>query len=454
MSRVNWALVIAGYVRGSGCGRRRIQFRWICFDSSADSPDHYGRDVGAMARVRRIWDSFLSIGSFPGESDDQRGKRRIIVGVSVFFIGLNVLGGFAGLGSERAWLAVTSFWLAGHIAGSLIVLRLKPAWFAGVFNVLFFLALVLTLVETVLLGGIQPSSGQILWGLMSVLGALVALGVKAGFAWFIVYIVTVVAAEVLSDAIEPRYIVEATSGDLIFNIVAVTAVVFATMAYFVRQRDRFQRQSDDLLHNILPDEIASRLKAEHTMIADHFESASVLFADVVDFTPMSAGMAPSELVGLLNEVFSTFDGFVDELGLEKIKTVGDEYMVASGVPVARPDHAHAVAELGLRIRDHVAVNDFDGHRIELRIGINSGPVVAGIIGSHKFAYDLWGDAVNTASRMESAGLAGCVQVSGATHELIRDEFVCESRGLVSVKGKGDMDTYLLISKRAEAPATN
>jgi guanylate cyclase len=132
-----------------------------------------------------------------------------------------------------------------------------------------------------------------------------------------------------------------------FNLIATGVVTFVVTVYFVRQRDRFQKQSDDLLHNILPDEIAARLKANASMVADSFESASVLFADVVDFTPMSAGMSAAELVALLNRIFTTFDAFVEELGLEKIKTIGDEYMVASGVPVPRRDHAEAVADLAL-----------------------------------------------------------------------------------------------------------
>jgi adenylate cyclase len=221
------------------------------------------------------------------------------------------------------------------------------------------------------------------------------------------------------------------------------------MAYFVRQRDRFQRESDDLLHNILPDEVAGRLKVGAALIADTYESTSVLFADVVDFTPMSAAMSPQELVGLLNTLFTTFDGFVDELGLEKIKTVGDAYMVASGVPVARRDHAHAIADLALLIRDHTAENTIDGQTLSLRIGINSGPAVAGIVGTHKFAYDLWGDVVNTASRMESEGIPGAIQVTAATHELIRDEFLCDARGVVTVKGKGEMRTYVLLRRRAD-----
>ncbi len=221
--------------------------------------------------------------------------------------------------------------------------------------------------------------------------------------------------------------------------------VFFVLVYFIRQRDRFQRESDDLLRNILPDEIATRLKTDASMIADDFPQGSVLFADVVGFTPMSADMTPPQLVGLLNSVFTKFDEFVEELGLEKIKTVGDEYMVAAGVPIPRPDHAEAIADLALRIRDYVAIHHFDGHRLQLRIGINSGPVVAGIIGTHKFSYDLWGDTVNTASRMESEGIPGQIQVTPATRELLAGNgYRFEPRGTIEVKGKGPMQTWLLV----------
>jgi class 3 adenylate cyclase len=183
-------------------------------------------------------------------------------------------------------------------------------------------------------------------------------------------------------------------------------------------------------------------------IADDVDAASVLFADVVDFTPMSAALSPAELVGLLDEVFSVFDGFVGELGLEKIKTIGDAYMVAAGVPVARSDHALAIAELALRIRDHVPTNPVDGRPLSFRIGIHSGPVTAGIIGTHKFSYDLWGDTVNVASRMESGGIPGSIRVSAATFALIEDAYVCEPLGPVPVKGRSEMEAYRLVSRRA------
>jgi len=184
------------------------------------------------------------------------------------------------------------------------------------------------------------------------------------------------------------------------------------------------------------------------MTADDFAAASVLFADVIDFTPMSAGMSPTQLVGLLDEVFSVFDGVVGELGLEKIKTIGDAYMVAAGVSVARSDHALAIAELALRIRDHAAASPVHGRPLSFRIGIHSGPVTAGIIGTHEFAYDLWGDTVNVASRMESGGVPGAIQVSAATRGLIAEAYVCQPRGLVPVKGKKEMEAYLLVSRRA------
>jgi len=389
----------------------------------------------------------MSLGAYPGETDIHRGTRRIVVGYFVFgaLVRLPVSAsefgdGLPGVGMVDLTAALTSVLLLG-------VLALKPDRFTWIVDAALFLILVEVLAGTIILGGLVPSDLVILWGSLVVIGALIVLTTRAAFLWFLAYGVTLVLAVVLPERIQPLHVVEGSPAGIATTIVGVTVFVFASMAYFVRQRDRLQKESDDLLHAILPDEIAQRLKSDRTMIADDHESASVLFADVVGFTPMSATMSPPELVGLLNSVFTSFDGFVEELGLEKIKTVGDEYMVAAGVPHGRSDHAHAIAELALRIRDHTDRHRFHGHDISLRIGINSGPVVAGIVGTHKFAYDLWGDVVNTASRMESEGVAGAIQVTPATYELIRDGFVCEPRGVISVKGKGDMNTYILVSRR-------
>lgn len=407
-----------------------------------------------LPRLKRWWNSLLSTGGYPEENDIQRGKRRIVVGyfffgaLTRFVISVMEFGeGLPGVGLVDLSAALISLL-------SLIVLRLKPHWFLAIVNAAFLFILVEVLAGTIVLGGLVPSEVIVLFGLLSVVGALIVLPFLAAVGWFLAYLFTLFLAVVLPQQIEPVHVVEWSAAGIAGTIVGVTVFVFAAMAYFVRQRDRLQSESDDLLHNILPDEIAGRLKSGTSMIADDYESASVLFADVVNFTPMSAGMSPPELVGLLNSVFTTFDGFVEELGLEKIKTVGDEYMVASGVPQARPDHADAIAELALRIRDYTANNQFEGHDISLRIGINSGPVVAGIVGTHKFAYDLWGDVVNTASRMESEGIPGSIQVTPATYELILDRFVCEPRGVIPVKGKGAMETYMLLSKRVDAAVTS
>ena len=179
-------------------------------------------------------------------------------------------------------------------------------------------------------------------------------------------------------------------------------------------------------------------------IADHFDSVSVIFADVVGFTTLTAKMAPGELVGLLNEFFSYFDSLVEKYGLEKIRTIGDNYMVAAGVPRPRNDHADALARMVLDMIEYCSSRAIVADvPLQFRIGMNSGPTVAGVIGHKKFQYDLWGDAVNTASRMESHGVPGKIQVTRETYDLIKDDFVFTARSAVDVKGKGNMETWFL-----------
>ena len=210
------------------------------------------------------------------------------------------------------------------------------------------------------------------------------------------------------------------------------------------ERDRSER----LLLNILPPPIAERLKQDPQTIADSFAEVSVLFADIVGFTELSARISPTELVKLLNEIFSMFDHLVERHGLEKIKTIGDAYMVVGGLPENHLDHAHAIAEMGLDMQQALAqFNAKKGQDFRIRIGISTGLVVAGVIGWKKFAYDLWGDTVNTASRMESHGIPGRIQVSESTYERLKGIYVFEERGEIEIKGKGRMKAYLLIGNR-------
>ncbi len=235
---------------------------------------------------------------------------------------------------------------------------------------------------------------------------------------------------------------------LALNVVVGGAVVFTLLAVFARQRQDAQDRAETLLLNILPRSIADKLKAAPQTIADAFTSASILFADVVDFTPMAERVSPARVVEMLDRLFGHFDDLAERYHLEKIKTIGDCYMVAAGIPTPRADHARALALLGLdmleAVREEGAVGSLG---FELRIGINSGPVVAGVIGRKRFLYDLWGDAVNTAGRMQTDGTPGRIQITRATYELLGDEFVCEPRGTVPVKGKGEMETWYLVGRR-------
>ena len=218
------------------------------------------------------------------------------------------------------------------------------------------------------------------------------------------------------------------------------------------QLTEVQKKSENLLLNILPETVANRLKEQPTTIAEAFAEATVLFADIVGFTQLSTQVSPQELVALLNRIFSAFDELAEKHGLEKIKTIGDAYMVVGGLPSPRTDHAEAIIQMALDMQQ--AINQFNietNYNCNIRIGINSGPVVAGVIGIKKFIYDLWGDTVNIASRMESHGIPGNIQISQSTYEQVKDifqdkfkdEYELKSRGLIEVKGKGEMQTYLV-----------
>lgn len=208
-----------------------------------------------------------------------------------------------------------------------------------------------------------------------------------------------------------------------------------------------QEKSERLLLGILPKAIAARLKLGERNIAERYACVTILFADLVGFTSLANQVAPEELVDLLNDLFSRFDQLTDSHNLEKIKTIGDCYMVVGGLPRTRPDHAEAVASMGLEMLDVVKdINQERDLRLSLRIGLNSGPVVAGVIGSKKFSYDLWGEAVNLADRMESSGLPNRIQVATTTYELLRGRFLFTDRGYVTCKGLGEIRTYFLDAK--------
>jgi len=237
----------------------------------------------------------------------------------------------------------------------------------------------------------------------------------------------------------------------LMNIMGTACILYAVMRYFQSQKERTlqelaieQARSEKLLLNVLPQSIANRLKDNDMRIADSHESVTVLFADIVGFTQLTASTSPTELVDLLSQLFSRFDQLAAKHGIEKIKTIGDGYMVVGGAPIHLENHAALVTALALEMFNALsAFNQETGNNLQMRIGISSGPVVAGVIGTSKFAYDLWGDPVNMASRMEQTALTNSIQLSEATHALIKTGFDFEMRKQVQVKGKGKVNTYML-----------
>jgi adenylate cyclase len=227
--------------------------------------------------------------------------------------------------------------------------------------------------------------------------------------------------------------------------------VYGTDVTAVRERERLALENERLLLNILPEPIANRLRAGEAVIADRFDDVTLLFADIVGFTVLSASMSPGELLGVLNEVFTAFDGLVERSDLEKVKTIGDAYMVVGGMSEATPDHTARVAAMALDL--NAAVSRIDTAvrlGIKFRIGIHCGPVIAGVIGTKKFIYDVWGDTVNLASRMESLSTPGRIQVTEAVRDRLDNRFVLEPRGLIDVKGKGLTSTWFLVGRASAA----
>jgi adenylate cyclase len=393
-------------------------------------------------------DRVLSIGADPRDTADERFRKRLLVGLALVILPIGFLWGclYWAVG-ERA-VALTPWAYVTGSAISLVVFA-RTRNFALLRTAQFALILVAPAAGMVMLGGLRESSGVILWSLFAPLGAVAFDRPGRAWAWFAAFVVTILLSLVVSEVVRPD------GADLpeafvrtfdVLNIVVVSFVAMLLLVTFAQGRDAAQARVEELLLNVLPAEIAQRLQSDPNSIADHFDDASILFADVVDFTPLSSRLDAREVVGLLDRLFTSFDELVDRFEVEKIKTIGDCYMVAAGVPTQRPDHAQALARLALEMRECAkrCLPDRDGYDLRLRIGISSGPVVAGVIGRRRFLYDLWGDTVNMASRMESHGTPDEIQITRSTRELLDDHFMTEPIGLVDVKGKGKIETWRLV----------
>ncbi|MGH3136750.1 MAG: adenylate/guanylate cyclase domain-containing protein [Gaiellaceae bacterium] len=402
-------------------------------------------------RLRGLADRAVGVGFDPHDSLDVRSRKRLLVGVALMVLPAGVIWGalYWGLGERGAALLPWAYTLASVIA---LVAFARNRSLRFLRTTELALILVTPALLVIALGGLAPSSGVILWSLLAPLGAIVFDSPRRAWAWFIAFLALIAVTIPLARVIRPDAAEMPDDAVLAFaalNIAAVSLVAFTLLVTFARQREAAQLRVETLLTNILPDEIARRLQAEPQAIADHFDAVSILFADVVDFTPMSGRLDAREVVDVLDRLFTSFDEVADRHGVEKIKTIGDCYMVAAGVPIPRDDHAHALVRVALEMRKCAhdcfpAEGEVD---LQLRIGISSGPVVAGVIGKRRFLYDLWGDTVNMASRMESHGVPDTIQITRATWELVRDDFATEPLGLVDVKGKGMVETWQLLGPR-------
>ena len=311
------------------------------------------------------------------------------------------------------------------------------------------------------IGGFSASSGVAIWGVLAPVGALMILGTRQSTFWFLLFIGLMAFSWIGNDMFVGHALPVSKSLQVLFfmtNLCGVGAMLYLMMRYFESQKERLMRvldqknseleiaqaRSEKLLLNILPKSVAERLKDDTHGIADRYECVTILFADLVNFTQLSANMTPDSVVQLLGQVFSEFDTLTEKYGAEKIKTIGDAYMVVCGAPDARNDHAEVIALLALEMRNALQkLSSTMEEGLEMRVGINSGPVIAGVIGNKKFSYDLWGDAVNVASRMEHYGAPDEIHVSEATYKLLRDKFVFESRDPIPIKGIGMIQSYFL-----------
>lgn len=391
------------------------------------------------------------VGADPMDDENLRLRKSLLVLCSIPFV-------FAGF----AWGLLYFYFdepLAGAIPFTYAVASLLSIFnFARTRNFRFFrfsqlfLTLILPFLLMMALGGYIKGSAVIMWSLICPIGAMLFDDPKNSPRWFLAFLCLVISSGFLHPYLNFTNNLSEQTLILFFviNIIGVSFIIFSMVYYFVGQKKVFQERSEALLMNILPREIAAILKQDQKTIADQFDGTSVLFADLVGFTAMSEKMSPKELVTILDTVFSQFDNLVEKYDLEKIKTIGDCYMVASGVPRPRSDHAQALTCLALEMREYLECNPVKGHNLLFRFGLNSGSVVAGVIGRKKFIYDLWGDVVNTASRMESHGQAGYIQITRATYELIKDDFICDARGTVLVKGKGEMETWFVTDMKSAA----
>ena len=368
----------------------------------------------------------------------------LIISMLTVLAGLIWAGMYIGLGLMLAAIAPLAYSILLALGLGIALRQARYQHFVALQLTLIF---ILPLSLELILGGYESSGAVFMWSFLAPLGSALFQSAKLALRWFIAFIAgsitLVIAAPDLPSlvSVSSEFVVQIFFG---MNLLGVVAIVFVAAQYFATQLESELKRSEDLLLNILPPSIAKRLKQGDDPIVDNFDGVTILFADLVGFTKASASLDPNFLIRYLNDVFAAFDTIAESSSLEKIKTIGDAYMVVGGLNDDTKDHAERVLDVAFGFQDALkAVNRAHKMNFKLRIGVHSGSVIAGVLGIRKFAYDIWGDAVNTASRMESHGLADEIQITTATFELVKHRFECISRGIIDVRGKGPVETFLV-----------
>jgi adenylate cyclase len=409
-------------------------------------------------RPRRPWLDRLpgwarrlgAIGARPDDTEDERIRKASLVLITTLIVPLSTpwVVTYALLG---LWVpaAIPFGYQVVTVTG--LVLLARTGRFSSFASIQLTLMITLPTMLQWSLGGFSASSVVIAWALVGPMAALVFA--RRPIRWFVLYLALVVVSGLIDPLLTPAPIPEWVNiSFFVLTIGSMSVVVYAMLSHFIRGLEAERATSEALLLNVLPASIARRLKGGERQLADRFDDVAVLFADIVDFTPLAERLAPEDLVDLLDGMFSGFDALAERQGLEKIKTIGDAYMVVGGLPEPRPDAAEAVAEMALDMREQVAgQHTADGEVLQLRIGIAIGPVVAGVIGTKKFSYDLWGDTVNVASRMASHGTPGQIEVTDRVRDRLVVAYRFENCEPVEVKGKGTVTRCRLVG-RIDPPA--
>lgn len=395
-------------------------------------------------RIKDFIDRVASIGDRPDDDGDLLVRKHALAITMLGLIPASLTWMVIGFSIDRPLLAASSVYFAvAMLVGLVALARLKD--FTRVVGPLLMAGMAYVFMGHISLGGLVAGGAPLIWGILAPVSAVLYFDGNRSLKWFGGFTAMVVASIVFDGWITtlvPPHWSEPPLWLLAYNLLGPALIVLLLVRYVDGQRLQAQHQARSLLHDMLPASIAERLARGERLIVDSHPEASVVFADVVNFTGLAATTPPRELLLILNQLFSIFDRLAARHGMEKIKTMGDSYIAVAGAPTPRADHARAAVEMGIEM--HRAVARLGGLRkrgLRLRVGVASGPITAGVIGENKWAYDIWGDTVNVAARMESYGVAGMVQLAPSTRELLDDTIPLKLR-TVDVKGKGLMATYL------------